>query len=139
MGDWRDQGQTSRCDFARGGVHAAARDEPAGEAGIFAVVYLFHLAQHEGGAYQIFYGAHGNGSARVFSTQSVAEYSGHFAGIFAARRTAGIYGAADSGGHAGFELWNLWARVRVMRKRSDRERQRGVFKFGKVRAKAPRY
>src|SRR5271170_8310323 len=100
MGDWRDQGQTSRCDFARGGVHAAARDEPAGEAGIFAVVYLFHLAEYEGGAYRIFHGAYRNGGARVFPSESVAEYAGYFAGIFAAWRTAGIHGAADSCGHA---------------------------------------
>ena len=45
-----DQAAISRRAVPGRGVHAAARDAAAGEAGIFAVLHLLHLAQHQAGA-----------------------------------------------------------------------------------------
>src|ERR1700729_3508128 len=101
MGDCGDQGETSRCDFAGGGIYAAPRDAAAGKAWFFAVLYLFYVAEYEAGAYRIFHRAHADGGARIFSPESLAEYAGHFAGVLAAWWTAGVYGAIHSGGYAG--------------------------------------
>ena len=69
---------------------------------------------------------------RVFSRQSVAEYARHSERIFAARRTAGIHGPADPGGHPGRKLWDLWPAFELCENRAVKARQRRVFGLRKI-------
>ena len=53
MADRRSARALSRRDLPRRGVHPAEADVPAGQARLFAVLHLFHLAQYQGGADRI--------------------------------------------------------------------------------------
>ena len=66
-------------DLPGGGVHKAPRDVPAGQARLFPVLHVFHLAQHERGTDRLLHRAHANRSARILSAESLAEYAGHSA------------------------------------------------------------
>ena len=59
-----------------------------------------------------------NRSTRVPPSKSLAQHTGHPSGISPDRRTAGIHGAAHSGSYTRGQLWNLWSRIRAMRKRT---------------------
>ena len=44
----------SRCHFSFGGLHPAENDVPARQSRLFAILYIFHLAEHQAGAHRLF-------------------------------------------------------------------------------------
>ena len=70
---------------------------------------------------QYFQRAHQIRSARIFSSEPVAEHAGYPDRVFAVRRPAGVHDAIGSGGHAGRKLRNLRAGVRAAARTEPRE------------------
>src|SRR5438045_5063414 len=107
MGDSRSAAGISGSNFSVGGIHTPKSDAPAGEAWIYTIVYVFRLEEYEMGADAIFHGDDSAAVAGIRSIECVAEHSGYSDRVFTIRRAAGVYGAADFGGHSQRELWNL--------------------------------
>ena len=73
----RDQARFSRRALPGRGLYASARNAAPGQAGLLAVLHLFHLAQHEAGAHGLFHRADADPGARVYAPEPVAEYARH--------------------------------------------------------------
>ena len=113
----------SRRHLPLGGVHAAAGDALPREGRLHAVVHLLHLAQHEGGADRVLHRADDERGARVPAAEPLRQHARHPARLPAARRTAGVRGAAAPGGDARRELRHLQRlRARARARRSPAPR-----------------
>ena len=64
-----------------------------GQARFQPILYLFHLAQHQTRADAVLQRSHPDRSARVFSSQPVAEYAGYPDRVSPVRRPPGVYDA----------------------------------------------
>ena len=89
-------------------------DALPGQGRVHAVVHLLHLAQHEGGADRLLHRADRRRGARVLPAEPVRQHARHPPRLPAARRPAGVRGAAAARGDARRELRHL-QRLRAVR------------------------
>src|SRR5437867_2758171 len=97
MDDAGPQEEASGFDFPFGSIHAAEHHVSARKARVYAVLYIFHLAEHEKRTHGLLHRTHSNRSRRLLPPQSLAEHTRHSSRIPAARRPSGVYGEARAG------------------------------------------
>src|SRR5262249_6651536 len=124
MDDSRFEKETSEIDLLIGSVHAAEYHVPPRKAWIYTVVYVLHVEKFKKGTDGLPGGIDTNGSARIFPSELLAEYSRHSPRISPTWRPSCIHGATCTGSDARIELWNLRSAIRTLRKHSARSRQR---------------
>ena len=94
-------------DLPRGGVHAAGDDGDAREGRLLAVLHLLHLEEHEVGAGRVHEPADALDAARVLPAELLRQHAGHPPRVPAARRPAGVRGAARARGDAVADVRDL--------------------------------
>ena len=122
-----------RGDLPRRGVHAPGDDDDAREARLRAELHVLHLEEHEGGARRVHAAA--RRVVAVLPAERVREHAGHPPRVPAARRAAGVRGAARARGDAVADLRHLLG-LRVVRERAGARGLRGVPRLGEVRGAA---
>src|SRR6266581_4946669 len=118
MADPRGANAASRRDLPGRGVHPAESDEGSRQAGILAILHLFHLADGEIGAAVLSERADRLPGAGIFPAEFFRQYAGHPAVPSAVWRSGDLQIAHRARGNAIVELRRL-QRVRAHRAHAD--------------------
>ena len=123
-------------DVSGGGLHPAARDGTIGQARVFPVLYLLHLAQYQRRADASTCANSprtrcANISAPIFGPTRPISFRRPATG-----RAARLSKQAGAGGHAGGKLWDLWPGLRAGREHARESGKRRILELGEVRDQA---
>src|SRR4030095_3610629 len=136
MDDSRSEEEAPGTDLPRGVVYSSKPYVSARQTRIHSVLHVLHMAKFEKGNHEVLNRADSNGGPRILPTEPMAEYARHPSRVLATRRTSCVYGATRASSNTWFQLWNIWAGIRTLRKRSARTWQRGVLELGEIRSQS---
>ena len=131
MDDPRGAGAISRRDLPRRGLHPAEGDEASRQGRLHAVLFLFHLAQHEGGADRISDRADDDRMPPHHAAELLREHARHQSDLPADERARRLPGAPRARRDARRQLRRL-QRLRALRGDAD-PRQGGVPELREIR------
>src|SRR3954453_19589263 len=107
MADPRGPDPPSRRDLPGGSVYPAEIDEGSGQAGLYPVLHLFHLANTKVGAGSLSARTRRLSRPRLLSPQFLRKYPRYPALPPAGRRTMDVQITVGAGGHAVQRRWHL--------------------------------
>ena len=119
MGYRGDTGGASGCDLPLRSLHPPEGDEGPGQARLYPVIHLLHVAQHQAGTHGVPDRAHQRLAEGVHAPQLLPQHPRHPAAHPAVRRQAGLQDAFRPRGHAVEHLRHL-QRLRAVREHPAR-------------------